>query len=261
MPPVLGKEIAVAQEGFLLKHGKALTIYGGITMKAVAIVGFKNSGKSSLVLSLAEALKKKGYTVGIVKHCQEKINMVEKDKPFSRFAKEIAIVSDKEISRFSKKFLTLEDIISTLSLDYVLVEGFKQNKTLPRIVCFKNEKEKKELIKGLEIAFVKKEGFNYGKNITKLVSLLEKKAFKLPGVNCGRCGFKTCYDLAQEIIKQNQKPSVCVYSNGKVRLWIEDRPIFLNPFAEDILKNVVSGFVKSLKGAKKSGKIKIEIGE
>lgn len=228
-------------------------------MKAVAIVGFKNRGKSNLVLKLTEALKKKGYTLGIVKHCHGKINIAEKDKPFAQYAKEVVITSDKEISRFSKKFLSLEDIVSNLNRDYVLVEGFKQNKTLPRIVCFKTEKEKKQLSCDLEIAFVKKKDSFIEKNITKLVSLVEKKAFKLPNINCKKCGFNACYDLAKEIVKGKRNISDCIALQNQSKVWIDDNLVSINPFVSDILKNILWGFLLSLKGVKKLGRLRIEI--
>jgi molybdopterin-guanine dinucleotide biosynthesis protein B len=228
-------------------------------MKAIAIVGFKNSGKSSLVVGLAGILKKKGYTVGIVKHSHGKISIADKDKPFSKYAKEIFIVSDKEVSGFSKKMFCLEDVLSNLNVDFVLVEGFKLNKSLPRIVCFKTEKEKEELSCGLEIAFVAKKEFDNKQYMERLARLVEMKAFKLPNTNCGKCGFSSCFDLAKQILKGKRNISDCLALKNQSRVWIDDRLISINPFVSDILKGILRGFLTSLKGVNKIGRIKIEI--
>ncbi len=227
-------------------------------MKAVAIVGFKNSGKSYLVKALAKILRRQGFSVGIIKHAHAPLDIVEKDRPFYACADTVAIIADRQVSTLRKASLRLEEILAQTNTDFILVEGFKQHKTLPRIVCYNSLKEKKELSCGLEIGFVKN-GDISDIDVKKLAKVITGKAFKLPGIDCGKCGFKTCFDLAKEIVRQKQKPSACVYSNSKARLWLDDKPIFLNFFVEDIFRNVVSGFVSSLKGAKKTGKIKIEI--
>lgn len=227
-------------------------------MHAVAIVGFKNSGKSYLVRALAVFLKKNGSKIAIIKHAHRSIDIVDKDKPLYRCSKELTVVSDREISTLRKKTVSLEEIISGIGADYVLVEGFKQNKTLPRIVCYKNPKEKKELACGLEIGFVNNARLTNA-DIKKLAVTVQKKAFKLPGINCGKCGFKTCFGLAKEIVRGKKSPKDCAYAQASARLWIDGKPVFLNFFVDDIFTNVVRGFIKSLKCGRRAGKIKIEI--
>jgi len=228
-------------------------------MKAVAIVGFKKSGKTALVNALAKFLKKKGR-VGIIKHCHGPIEVSAKDKAFLSGCQELAVVADAQTSLIKKRSAKLQDLLSVFDADYVLVEGFKQEKTLPRIVCYNTRKEKKELSCGLEIGFVKNNALSRAE-IKKLAQSVIGQGFNLPGLNCAKCGFKTCFDLARQIVKDEQKPCRCVYLNSKARLWIDDKPVFMNFFVNDILKNVVCGFVRSLKGAKKSGKIRIELNQ
>jgi molybdopterin-guanine dinucleotide biosynthesis protein B len=227
-------------------------------MKTVAIIGFKKSGKTTLLTALSSRLKQQGYRVGIVKHCHGPLDITEKDRLFFSDAVRVAVVSDNQTSVITRRSEKLADILAGFDADYVLVEGFKQEKTLPRIVCYSTPKEKKELSCGLEIGFVKN-GALRDTTVKKLAGEIIRKGFKLPGADCGRCGSKTCFNLAKGIVAGKQKPGACVYAHSKSRLWINGKPIALNLFVDGLLQNVIGGFVRSLKGAEKIKKIVVEI--
>lgn len=227
-------------------------------MKAVAVVGFKNSGKSYLVRALAGALKAQGCRVGIVKHAHRAIEVAEKDGRLYAQAREVVVVSDKELSSLRKSTAGLQDIISGMNADIVIVEGFKQDKTLPRIVCYKTPAEKAQLTLGLELGFVKTGKLGAG-DVKKLAAAARKKGFKLPADNCAKCGYKNCYELAKAIVKGKEEPRKCVYTAARARLWVGGASIPMKLFVDDILVNTVRGFVKSLRGGAAPGRIKIEI--
>ena len=48
-------------------------------MRMVGIVGYKNSGKTTLVRALAQELVKRGHRVAAVKHSSEGMDFLEKD--------------------------------------------------------------------------------------------------------------------------------------------------------------------------------------
>ncbi|MFH1940192.1 MAG: (Fe-S)-binding protein, partial [bacterium] len=92
----------------------------------------------------------------------------------------------------------------------------------------------------------------------KIANIVIEKSFKLPNLNCGECGYKDCYGLAQEIVKGNKtlddcpslEPSTLVKVNGKI--------ISMNPFISKLVKNTIIGLLSSLKGFIK-GDIEIKI--
>jgi molybdopterin-guanine dinucleotide biosynthesis protein B len=254
LPPVLERRKESLNKSFPFDTGKLFYL----SMKAVAIVGYKKSGKTTLVRALAAFLKKKGYKIAIVKHAHRHIDIPEKDTQFFENCSTLVLATEKIVSTVEKRFASLEDILSRLDADYVLVEGFKQNKTLPRIVCYNTAKEKKELSCGLEIGFVKN-GDLKPKDVKSLAGAVIKRSFKLPGINCGKCGFKSCLELARQILKGEKSFKDCAYKQAKAKVWVGGKFVFLNFFVEDILRNTVKGFVQSLKGAERSGNIKIEI--
>lgn len=227
-------------------------------MKAVAVVGFKNSGKSFLVRALAGALRAQGCRVGIVKHAHRAIEVADKDSRLYAQAREVVVVSDKEISSLRKGTAGLQEIISGMKADIVIIEGFKQDKTLPRIVCWKTPKEKAQLTLGLELGFVKTGKLSAG-DVRALASAARKKGFKLPGEDCGKCGYKNCCELGKAIIKGKEDARKCVYAPSRARLWVGGASIPMKSFVDDILVNTVRGFVKSLRGAQAPGRIKLEI--
>lgn len=228
-------------------------------MKVINVVGLKKSGKTTLVLKLASFLKNKGCRVCIIKHCHASIDLNEKDSRPAKAASCFILVSPGKTLSFSNKPRSLQDLLSGLRADYVLIEGFKNDTTMPKVVCLRSPADKKEFKSGLEIAFVDVISGTPDKLIRRLLKTIEEKAFKLPGLNCGKCGFKACFDLAKEIVRNKKRPQDCVYSESKAKAWIDGKPLFLNFFVADILKNILLGFVQSLKGGKKEGKIKIEI--
>lgn len=227
-------------------------------MKAVAVVGFKNSGKSCLVGALAGALKARGCRVGIIKHAHRAIEVADKDSRLYARAREVVVVSDKETSSLRKGTAGLQELISGMKADIVIVEGFKQDKTLPRIVCYKDRKEKAQLTLGLELGFVKTGKLGAG-DVRKLAAAAREKGFKLPAEDCAKCGYKNCYELAKAIVKGKEDDHKCVYSPARARLWVGGASIPMKLFVDDILVNTVRGFVKSLRGGQAPGRIKIEI--
>lgn len=103
----------------------------------VGIVGYKNSGKTTLTRKLAQVLTERGYTVAVVKHtAHHALDLPGKDTAIlGAVAEQVAIISPEESSLFWKRALGLDEIIAHLQADFILVEGFKRMKTYPKIVC------------------------------------------------------------------------------------------------------------------------------
>lgn len=228
-------------------------------MKVIGIVGYKGSGKTHLGINLSEELKRRGYTVAIVKHVQGSLDLPDKDTGLYRgHCDQLIAISEEGRTEFFKGKVNFEQALDSLDADFVIVEGFKEKKNFPKIVCLKEKGEEKKLSRGLEIGLVGKGNFHPDKDISTIADLVVEKAFKLPDLDCGDCGFDTCYGLAKEILKGKRKVSDCTHLGRDVEVRVAGESIELNPFVADILRKTIKGFLSGLKGFK-GGKIRIKI--
>ena len=102
---------------------------------AVALVGYKKSGKTSLAVALAQELRQQGYTVAAAKCSHNTLDM-----PGTDTAKLHAVCnvvaglgpSETLVSWPNQQYLA--DLLPLLQADVLLVEGCKNQKWLPRIL-------------------------------------------------------------------------------------------------------------------------------
>jgi molybdopterin-guanine dinucleotide biosynthesis protein B len=233
-------------------------------LKLVGLVGFKASGKTTLAVKLAQELTNRGNKVAVVKHAPEGIDILDKDTDkHKKAAQTVAAISENESALFFPGKHSLENMLKYLQSDYVIVEGFKQEKTFPKILCLKEKSDMKKLSDRLEIAAVGNfSGLNIPviNDINKLCDLIEQKAFKLPDLDCGECGYSTCFELAKEIVEGKKTISDCKALLPDIKIKIDQTLLPLNPFAQEIIRNTIKGMLSSLKGYT-AGNIKIEIPE
>jgi len=230
-------------------------------MKAIGIVGYKGSGKTRLGIGLSEELRRRGYTVAIVKHVQGSLDIPDKDTDlYRKHSDQLVAISEEGRTEFFKGKPNFEEALDSLDADFIIVESFKEKKNFPKILCLREKDEEKELSDGLEIALVGKGRFDPDRDILTIADLVVEKAFKLPILDCGDCGFDSCYELAREILKGKRRVSDCTHLGGDVQVWLAGEPMELNPFVSDILRKTIKGFLSALKGFRK-GKIRIKIGD
>jgi len=239
-------------------------------MKVIGIIGYKKSGKTTLTLKLSNELIKRGYKVAVVKHINEDLDLVNSDtSKYKEGLSQVAAITPKESVFFLKNKKNLEEIIKYFKADIIFIEGFKKEKTFPKIVCLREESEKTELFDGLQLCtagFVSKEvneklcDFNIlnDEDIKKIAEMAINKSFKLPNLNCGECGYQDCYGLAREIVKGNKTIDDCPSLEPSTLVKVDGRIISVNPFIAKIIKNTITGLLSSLKGFIK-GDIEIKI--
>lgn len=122
-------------------------------MKAVGIVGYHKSGKTTLGVKLCKELAGKGLRVGVVKHVSCELQFADADSSrYRAFASVVAAASSAEAEIIVKGEKSLEDMLRYCGdCDLVLVEGYKKKNLFPRIVCLREKKEKSEFSDGVEL--------------------------------------------------------------------------------------------------------------
>ena len=122
-------------------------------MKAVGIIGYHKSGKTTLGVKLCRELADRGLRVGVVKHVSCELQFADADSSRYRpFASVVAAASPAEAEIIVKGEKSLQEMLRYCAgCDFVLVEGFKKERLFFKIVCLREEEEKKELFDGLEL--------------------------------------------------------------------------------------------------------------
>ena len=242
--------------------------------RVVGIVGYKNSGKTTLTHKLACELIGRGHKVAVVKHLSHHVDLAGKDTTVLVEATgRVGFVSPQGSGVFWKKPLSLENIIPYLEADIILVEGFKAEKTFPKIVCLRGEPDDRDLFDGLavcavgpsDLVMVESPPFDGLEiplldrdEIGKVADLVERRAFKLPNLDCGGCGHEHCSDMAREIVAGNRSLEECVSLQPETEISIDGQPMPMNPFISRIVRDVILAMLSSFKGFKK-GKIEIRL--
>ena len=242
--------------------------------KFVAVVGGKHSGKTTIIQHLITELKNRGYKVGTIKH-MPRIQTLDSPAPahdtwkHSHAGAEIIVaVPQNETVVFVKKKQKLNDIASFLhGTDYVLLEGFSNEKVFPKIIAAKTVQEVKEYSDGLAIAVsgliadseeetqkatsMKVPIIKSISEAQKLADRVEQKAFNmLPDlIHCGECGFESCYELAKAMVAEDPKTKNCPLLTGKsVVLEVNGKRVPIKDFPREMITNIVISMAESLNG-------------
>jgi molybdopterin-guanine dinucleotide biosynthesis protein B len=122
-------------------------------VKAIGIIGYHQSGKTTLGLKLCKELSSRGVRVGVIKHVSCELQLADADTSrYRAFASVVAAASPVEAEIIVKGEKSLDDMLRYCAdCDLVLVEGFKKERKFPKIVCLREKEEKEELFDGLEL--------------------------------------------------------------------------------------------------------------
>ena len=110
-------------------------------MKTIAVIGWKNSGKTTLVSRLVSHLKKKKFKVGVVKHAHHTFDIDHPNTDSYKIRQagsyKTTIVSEKRLAHIEEKISPEIDIEELIKLnngcDILIFEGFKKIKKLSKI--------------------------------------------------------------------------------------------------------------------------------
>lgn len=123
-------------------------------VKAVAVVGYKNTGKTTLIAKLVRAFKEEGFRVGTCKHDgghELTLDVAGTDTwQHAQAGADVTLIASRAQAAMQvfyeqeppleKWLLQMSDPV--LGLDLVLVEGWKESK-LPKIVLLGDEIDEK----------------------------------------------------------------------------------------------------------------------
>ena len=107
-----------------------------MTPPLFGIVGWKNSGKTTLVSNLIAELTRRGFNVAAVKHAHHAFDVDQPGRDSHKFreagAREVAVISGKRVAVMhelrDEAEPALEDVVKRLGgSDLILVEGFKRH--------------------------------------------------------------------------------------------------------------------------------------
>jgi molybdopterin-guanine dinucleotide biosynthesis protein B len=241
--------------------------------RTVAVVGFKDSGKTRVVEALVGELTRRGHRVGTVKHTAENIDFDTpgKDTRRHRDAGAVAttILHDNAAAFFMDDHVTIQDAVRCLgALDFLVIEGFKTLDTHARILVPREDGDVDKLRNGLEVAAVKMPGSGFNgdggveavelSDAAKLTDIVESRAYPmLPGVNCHGCGYPDCRTLGKAVLGGDADATQCVRNYVAFTLKVNDESVPLNNFTRRALTNMLMGFIKTLKGGEKSERVEL----
>ncbi|MDI3475892.1 MAG: molybdopterin-guanine dinucleotide biosynthesis adapter protein [Thermococcaceae archaeon] len=241
-------------------------------MRAVAFVGYKKSGKTTTVEAVARVLKERGYRVAIAKSMHAEFERPESDTwRFSRVADAVLLrASDTDALLFRAE--DVNALFSMISADFLLLEGFKSVEHVPRVVCARKPEEVEELGNGLAIAVsgvLASSGLreiaglpvvDATKEPEKLADIVKKKAFMLPNIDCGLCGFR-CSEMAKMIVKGEKtvKDCVVISQKPKVVVKIDGQVLPMKDWVQELVEKTIKGMLSAMKGYREGRRIEVVI--
>ena len=128
-------------------------------MKTIGVIGWKNSGKTTLVSKLVNYFSSLNLKVGVIKHAHHSFDIDHPNTDSYKIRKSGAfkttIVSNKRLAvieeRADDNEIDLKSIIDmNKDCQILILEGFKKNKDIPKIEVFLKKNKKEHLYKNVE---------------------------------------------------------------------------------------------------------------
>ena len=222
-------------------------------MRAVAVIGYKKSGKTGLSLTLLGELKKMGLSVAAAKHSHHGFDE-KQGTDTSRFRAlgcPVLAWSPGGSQVFWPGERRPADMLSLVTADVLVCEGGKTLGLMPRVILADDEATARDLDPELALAVYGKAhlpGVPTVNDPEALARLVAERGFLLPGLDCGACGREDCRGLAVDILAGRATPADCASRGGAFTVTINGQPLALNPFVAGILGAGLRAMLAELKG-------------
>ncbi|MDD4310552.1 MAG: molybdopterin-guanine dinucleotide biosynthesis protein B [Candidatus Cloacimonetes bacterium] len=247
-------------------------------MKAIGIIGYHHTGKTTLACAIISQLKSLGYKVVSIKDIHNQNYRV--DTEGKNTALHIKAGSEAVFAKglhdsalIFPHSLNLNEIIPLLKADFLIIEGMK-DAPIPKLVCAKSTAELDELIDGTCIGIsgiIASELSTYAnlpvfclqKDMAELMNTIMKNSFEVLPFSqaecCSACG-ATCYQMAENIVQGKATRLDCrLDSNPQISLKINNQEMVIVPFVQNLIRDVILAMVDNLKGIDPKGNISIDI--
>lgn len=228
-------------------------------MRIIAVVGTKNTGKTTLVTKIVAELVERGFNVGTVKHTHHQFDLPERDTGKHKAAgAEVVAGIGSETFISMKDSMDLEKVLLMMKfmkdLDIIVVEGLKESRYAKISTSeFKDE---------FTIANVNLFKMDDAQLKSTVDIAIDRSFGMVNDLNCKKCGYDSCDDYIHAKI-EGKTDAICRSESDRVILKINDTMIPLNPFVRTFIDETVLGMVKSLKtdefGAENLNKIELLI--
>ncbi len=221
-------------------------------MKAISLVGYKKTGKTSLLVELCKLFQERGISVAVAKMSHHNFDKGDSDtEKISQYADSVAGMTEEETMLLWPKKRYLPDLLPLMKAEVLLIEGGKNLDYLPRVLLLNNAEEFTELNNDLTLAVWGEHNLTSVPNLTSISSLADlvlEKGFFLPGLDCGSCGREGCGQLAREIVAGQATPDDCQALQSDFDIKLNGQSLAMNHFVRDIIAGALQGMLANLKG-------------
>jgi len=236
-------------------------------MKALGVIGYHHTGKTTVVTTLIRQLTKKGFRVATIKdiHAEN----YHADTPGTNTwhhlqagACQVFAKGLHDSALLLPDAPELKDIVKLLNGDFLIIEGLR-SAPVPKILCAETIDQLEELYDDTIIAISGKlasAGLDWSEppvydiftQSELLAQLVINKSFDLLPLNtpkdCSMCGL-TCYDMATAILKGEKQRSDCLAEYSKsLQLKVDNAVIPLKPYVRKTLSDVLKAYLSNLNG-------------
>ncbi len=225
-------------------------------MIGVKVVGFKKSGKTTLTVDLVAELMRRNIKTAAAK-CTHQPTFDKADTDTSKLsdvATSVAFLASNQSGVTYPKQKFLMDLVPLLEGDVLVVEGGKSLGFLPQIVVLRDVSEAEELgaVPGESTLATfgthSVPGIPHAKTVGDVADIVMQKGFLLPGLDCSECGFKTCREMAAQIVSGKKSRDDCKAVSSDISISVGGVELGLNPFVASIVAGGIRGMLSQLKG-------------
>lgn len=244
-------------------------------MKVFSVTGITGTGKTSVVEGLIREFRSRGYSVGSVKEIHnENFRIDTEGKNTWRHrqagAGTVTALGYHETDVMYSGKMDIYDVLRRYHEDIIALEGVS-DAVVPNIACCAEDglPDITPLTIAVSGRFAnthkgKYEGLPIYNIMTDAAELADLLIEKMPELMqdidpacCGLCGYD-CRTFLSKCLKGQDTINQCVLRRSRMSLKMDGKKIVMVPFVENVLRNVISGVVRELRGYKKGGKIEIE---